>query len=158
MIEPAVATTAHLLPQLWITAVSAGDVDAAWSLYAADAVLVPWHLPAVRGAELRAALAWLAELRLPVYLRDVRASAIGSEALLHAQWSISGADAAGSHVALAAETVVLARQEISAGRPPHWETYLERWAEPSTGPLGERITGREPTLGHRRVTGGLGSS
>jgi ketosteroid isomerase-like protein len=87
MIEPAVATTARMLPQLWTSAVSAGDVEAVWSLYATDAVLVPWHLPAVRGTELHAALAWLAELRLPVYLHEVRASATGSEVLLHAQWS-----------------------------------------------------------------------
>lgn len=135
MIAPAVATTAQMLPQLWTTAVSAGDVDAVWSLYAPDAVLVPWHLPAVRGRELRAALAWLAELRLPVYLHDVRASAMGSKALLHARWSLSGADAAGNHVEIAAETVVRARHEISPGRRPHWETYLERWTARRAGHL-----------------------
>ena len=147
MITPPRATTPDALLRLWADAVSAGDVDAAWSLYAPDAVLVPWHLPLARGGDLRAALSWLAELRLPVRLRGVRAGRVGKEAVLHGHWTVDGIDGEGNDVRLAADVVALVRCDAMAAEPPHWQTYLERWAEPSPSravalPLGGRAIRR----------------
>jgi ketosteroid isomerase-like protein len=149
MIMPPLATTPDALLRLWAVAISEGDVDAACSLYAPDAVLVPWHLPLARGGDLRAALSWLAELRLPVRLHGLRAGRVGREAVLHGHWTVDGIDGEGNDVRLAADVVALVRCDAIATEPPHWRTYLERWVEPSPGRAEQ---GRaEHTLGGRAI-------
>lgn len=130
MIAPEPATQPRALLLSWCAALSEGDVEAAWSRYAHDAVLVPWHLPAVRGAQLRSALSWVAELRLPVRVLDVRSADADDLAVIRGSWSVSGRDGDGRPVALAADVVALAHRERRPGRPDCWLTDLERWTDP----------------------------
>jgi len=128
---PTAAEAAALLPLL-AAALSAGDVEAALSLYAPGAVVVPWHLPAMGGDGLRDLLTSLAALKVPLHLASSTATGDERVAVVQGRWSMSDARGADS-LRLVAEVMAIARRDRSSPEPV-WHLVLERWTTPDGAP------------------------
>jgi uncharacterized protein (TIGR02246 family) len=96
-----------------VAALNRGDLDAALSLYGADAVLVADPGQLARGpAELRAALGRLVDLKPRLTVQAERLVEAGDTALYISRWTLQGTDPAGQEVSLAGESSdVLRRQD-----------------------------------------------
>lgn len=126
---PTASTAAKLLP-MCCAALSAGDVEAALSLYADDAVLVPWDLPPLAGPRLRGVLVSLAALKAPLRASVDRVEPMGDGALVRGRWTADstwGVDLAVAGTPLRLGAVVTAAAQR---QPSGWRYLLECWSVP----------------------------
>lgn len=129
-IPPPSAPTAESLLPMCCAALSAGDVDAALSLYADDAVLAPWELPPLTGPRLRDVLVSLAALKVPLRAGVDRVAPMGDGALVRGRWTADatwGMDLAASGTPLRLGAVVTA---VAQRQPNGWRYVLECWSVP----------------------------
>jgi uncharacterized protein (TIGR02246 family) len=118
----AAATTPEQVPELFMLAYNAGDIDAVSRLYEADAAIVPAPGQLVAGDNRVAAMAqFLTENRLPITITVRHVYVCGDLALLLGDHVMEGTGPGGEHIRVAGTATDVLRK----GADGHWRYVID---------------------------------
>ena len=129
LIEPPAASQPAQVPMLACAALTAGDLEAAVTLYEPEAVL-SWgpDRAAVGQGAIRQVLAEVMNMRLPLRCRTVNVLRAGNLALITGERSMRGTGPDGVAIALAGPATLIVRRQPDGT----WLTVADEW-NPLTG-------------------------